>query len=565
MPALIPALKNISVANKLYLLLALTLVGMIVLSAQFLSDYRTALIDDRKAQTKSLVDVAVSTAKYYVEQEKAGLARADAQHAAINAIKTMRYDGNNYFWINDMHPNMVMHPMKPELDGTDISKNADPEGKTLFVEMVERVKADGSGFVSYMWPKPGAALPQPKISYVAGVPEWGWVIGSGIYVDDVNSAFYHEMLITLLSVFAIYIFFVLISSRVAADIKRPVVRMAALIDRLAKGKPADVIPEPRGDEIGVIAQAVTNLDETLKQARVAEAERRAAQHLAAEQADAMRVMIAAFDKTSRDFLARVTGSVEGLQTTAAMLSGIATQGSTQSSQLSEATQDVVESVQTAASATEEMSASVQEISAQIQKSNHVIGTAVDKALAADKLANDLSDASGRVTHVLELISGISNQINLLSLNATIEAARAGDAGKGFAVVAGEVKNLAHQTDESVQEINKIVEFIQTVSTEITRALADIRGAIDEVNHASSSIAAAIEEQSATTTEIAKSMQFVSRGAGALMQSVELVAESASLTGNASDDMQEATSQLNDDTRYLMGEVKSFLDGVAQRG
>ena len=88
-----------------------------------------------------------------------------------------------------MRPVMVMHPVKPELDGKDLSAIADPAGKKLFVEFVDTVKSSGAGFVAYQWPKPGAEQPVPKISYVKGFAPWGWVIGSGIYIDDVAAEF----------------------------------------------------------------------------------------------------------------------------------------------------------------------------------------------------------------------------------------------------------------------------------------------------------------------------------------------------------------------------------------
>ena len=117
------------------------------------------------------------------------LSREQAQQQAVAAVKALRYEGSEYFWINDMHPTMIMHPIKPELDGKDLSATADPNGKKLFVEFVDEVKRNGAGFVAYYWPKPGADRPVPKISYVKGFAPWGWVIGSGIYVDDVDAEF----------------------------------------------------------------------------------------------------------------------------------------------------------------------------------------------------------------------------------------------------------------------------------------------------------------------------------------------------------------------------------------
>ena len=116
-------------------------------------------------------------------------AQADAQHA----LAAMRYGDGDYFWINDMQPRMIMHPLKPEMNGRDLSDYKDPTGKKLFVEMAQVAQASGSGFVSYEWPKPGKDAPQPKLSYVAEFKPWGWVIGTGVYVDDLNELFFTQL------------------------------------------------------------------------------------------------------------------------------------------------------------------------------------------------------------------------------------------------------------------------------------------------------------------------------------------------------------------------------------
>ncbi|MDP2256531.1 MAG: cache domain-containing protein, partial [Polaromonas sp.] len=106
----------------------------------------------------------------------------------MQAIRGLRYSGTEYFWINDMQPRMLMHPINPALEGKDLSGNKDPTGKHLFVEFVTTVKASGAGFVPYMWAKPGNDQPVPKVSYVKGFAPWGWIIGSGVYVDTVEAA-----------------------------------------------------------------------------------------------------------------------------------------------------------------------------------------------------------------------------------------------------------------------------------------------------------------------------------------------------------------------------------------
>ena len=132
---------------------------------------RNNMYDEKYLKTRHLVEVAYSVVAHYADQvEKGLLSQKEAQSQAVKAVETLRYENNDYFWINDMTPRMIMHPMKPELNGQDLSGSKDPNGKPLFVEMVNVCRKDGAGFVDYMWPKPGVDKPQPKISYVNCFP-----------------------------------------------------------------------------------------------------------------------------------------------------------------------------------------------------------------------------------------------------------------------------------------------------------------------------------------------------------------------------------------------------------
>jgi len=106
---------------------------------------------------------------------------------ALVAIKEIRYGKSGYFWINDSNPTMLMHPIKPALDGKDLTAVKDPNGKHLFVEMskVSNASAEG-GLVKYVWAKPGKSTPQDKFSYVQRFAQWDWIIGTGVYVDDIE-------------------------------------------------------------------------------------------------------------------------------------------------------------------------------------------------------------------------------------------------------------------------------------------------------------------------------------------------------------------------------------------
>ncbi len=109
-----------------------------------------------------------------------------AREQAKQQLKALRYSGNEYFWINDFAGVMVMHPISPDLESKNLFEFKDPTGFRLFAAMVETAKSSGEGLVRYQWAKPGKSAPQPKFSYVKGFEPWGWIVGTGIYVDDLD-------------------------------------------------------------------------------------------------------------------------------------------------------------------------------------------------------------------------------------------------------------------------------------------------------------------------------------------------------------------------------------------
>jgi methyl-accepting chemotaxis protein len=182
-------MKHFRISVRLYALVGLALLTMAAVMTLGLFQEQDKLVAQRKAMLEAMNENAVTVFEAYYKQEQAGtLSQADAQARAIEAISAMRYQGNGYFWINDMHPKMVMHPIKPAMNGTDLTANKDPNGKHLFVEFANTVKAHGKGFVDYYWPKPGAEEPVLKYSHVAGFAPWGWVVGTGVYADDLAAA-----------------------------------------------------------------------------------------------------------------------------------------------------------------------------------------------------------------------------------------------------------------------------------------------------------------------------------------------------------------------------------------
>lgn len=179
------------IARRLGLLIVCALAGIVAITAIVLGSERSLIMEERKTSLRQNVESAHSLIAHFHAQAKAKAGKMpeeQAQQMARDSLRAMRYSGNEYFWINDMRPVIMMHPIRPELDGKDLSDNKDPTGMRLFVEFVNVVKAREAGFVLYLWPKPGSTAPVLKASYVKGFAPWGWLVGSGVYVDAVDSA-----------------------------------------------------------------------------------------------------------------------------------------------------------------------------------------------------------------------------------------------------------------------------------------------------------------------------------------------------------------------------------------
>lgn len=181
------------------------------------------IYQQRVTRVKDVVDVAISLLSEYHERAKKGeFSVEEAQKRAAQRIKNLRYSGKEYFWINDLQPKMIMHPYKPELEGKDLSDLKDPTGKRFVLEFVKICKERGSGFDTYMWPKHEGSKPVPKVSYVRLFEPWNWIIGSGVYIDDVHEALKTVVLIFIASGIGILIIGVLFFIYVRKGMLKPI-------------------------------------------------------------------------------------------------------------------------------------------------------------------------------------------------------------------------------------------------------------------------------------------------------------------------------------------------------
>jgi methyl-accepting chemotaxis protein len=553
-----------TVGRKIYALICLSFVGLLGITFLGSRELASSLIQQKQIELQHLGEVALGIVKEeHAAAQKGDVSAADAQKRAMARVAALRYGSNDYYWINDMHPKMVMHPIKPEMNGNDLSAYKDPNGKLLFVDFVDTVRKSGAGFVPYEWPKPGFEKPQPKLSYVVGFAPWNWVIGTGVYIDDVNAQTWASTRRSLIAAGLILLFALAVSILVARSITGPLRHMTVAMNDLASGNLAVEVPGVgRGDEVGEMAKAVEIFKGNAVARQALEAEQREAATRAASGRKAdMNKMANDFEAAVGLIVEAVSSASSQLEVSAGTLTTTAERAQQLTATVAAASEEASSNVQSVASATEEMASSVNEISRQVQASARMAVDAVGQARVTNDRVSELSKAATRIGDVVELINTIAGQTNLLALNATIEAARAGEAGRGFAVVASEVKALAEQTAKATGEIGQQISGIQAATQESVNAIQAISGTIEKLSEISSTIAAAVEEQGAATQEISRNVQQASMGTQQVSANITDVQRGASETGSASSQVLSAAQSLSGDSNRLKLEVGKFLDSV----
>ncbi len=552
------------ISFKLVLIVAIGLLGMAALVPIALSTMRAQMMADRQAKTQHMVDVGYGILAHYQKLESDGkLSREQAQAAAMAEIKSLRYDKVEYFWINDMVPKMIMHPIKPELDGKDLSGMKDPAGNALFLGFVNVVKQQGAGFYSYLWPKPGFEQPVPKISFVKGFAPWGWIIGTGIYLDDVDAVFRQTAMTFAWVCLAVFVLVLGCSLVIGRSVTRPLARITGLTERLASGDSAFEVPyTERHDEVGGLAKALAVFKDNASAVQQMHAEQEELKHKAdSEKRKAMADLAGQFEASVQAVVRDVFVEAREMQQAAQGMAETANKASERASVVADACQQASTNVQTVASAAGQLSSSISEISQRVAQAAQVADKAAADGQRTNETVEGLAAAAHKIGEVIDLINQIASQTNLLALNATIEAARAGEAGKGFAVVASEVKSLASQTAKATEEISAQITAIQTETQHVVGNIQNIRTTIMEVNEISSSIAAAVEEQGAATQAIARSVQDAASGTNQVSRNISGVTEATSQTGQVAGQVLQSSGRLTHKLQTLQDEVSAFVAGV----
>ncbi|WP_419736215.1 methyl-accepting chemotaxis protein [Pseudomonas sp. COR18] len=534
------SLRSVSISRRLWLILVLAVAMLLTQGLLMLKQTHDNLYQAKALKTQHVVQTASGILAYYQGLETAGtLSRDAAQKQALSVIRGLRYDQNDYFWINDLRPVMVMHPANPKLEGQDLSGIKDPDGYALFNEMVILAKAKGRGMIDYRWPKPGASAPVQKTSYVQLFEPWSWIIGSGVYIDDVQAEFYEQVRNASLVGLAIAVLVSVLVLLIGRSIVHPLRETVQAMANIASGE-----------------SDLTRTLDTHGQDEVTELARH----------------FNAFTSKLRGVVSQLQVSASELGQSSSDLGNSAIESQTRSQQQSQqmemvatAINEVTYGVQDVAKNAEQAASEVRDAEGQARQGQLNIDNSlqqIDQLSAtiaqAVEVIRTLAAESTQIGSVLEVIRAIAEQTNLLALNAAIEAARAGEQGRGFAVVADEVRLLAQRTQKSTAEIQAMIERLQNHSEAAVKVIGDssrvsqqtielaglageslnaISQALRNLNGLNASIASATLQQAHVVEEI---NQNVTEAAG-LSHTTALAAEQSSTD---SDRLKVLSEQLN---------------------
>lgn len=405
--------------------------------------------------------------------------RDEAQKLAAQAISKLRYSGSEYFWINDMQPVVVMHPIRPDLNGKNVGDLKDRNGLALFQAFVDQVAKHEQGFVPYLWPKPGKDQPVEKLSYLKGFKPWGWVVGSGIYIDDLRDAQLRRRYLVL-GVLAIALVIAAYAFITFYKVNKGGLDLVSRhLNELSDGDLRNKPNQPWGkDEPAILILELHKLYDSMYELI------RRVRHSARE----LNITAKEIASASTDLSARTEAAAASLEQQAASMEEIGSTVRSTAERAQSASQFSGENARVA------------------EQGGAVIGQVVHTM-------HDINQSSVKISDIIGVIDGIAFQTNILALNAAVEAARAGEAGRGFAVVAAEVRNLAKRSADAAREIKSLittsVEQVGTGTAVVEKAGATMRDVVanaKQINADLTEIATASREQAAGVEQVVQAIQ-----------------------------------------------------------
>ncbi|MGY3948695.1 chemotaxis protein [Aeromonas allosaccharophila] len=526
-------LGDITVNRKLMLLLSLALVGFIALLLISANALQRNLMSEREARLNAVLGQAMSQIQFLAST----LPAEQAQQEARKLLTNMRFDGNNYLFVIDENRTMLVHPIRPELVGQKMGEGGAATAGQFWFQMVDIAKGGKQGTLQYVWVGSSGETAD-KLSMVSGYQPWGWILGSGMLLQDIQQTIWAQYMKMGTATAIVILLMGLLGWRITHSIVSPLNQINQAMQRVAKGDLVVSIPVQGKDELGVVARCTNQgldairhalLEASLGARNVADAALRIA--TSAEQTNQAVT-------SQRDQLAQLATAMNQMSATISDVAGHA----------DNTARDTQAATGEAGLGNRDVHASVNGIQA--------LATEVEQAT---QQVNQLKEGVMQIGEVTAVISAISEQTNLLALNAAIEAARAGEQGRGFAVVADEVRQLASRTRQSTEEIQSTIAQLQqravtaASAMDASRKLAessvnqsqqagqDLTLIVNHIQHVSdmaTQIATAAEQQSMVAEDMNRNVSGINDSALEMSQSASQLAQESELLASLSRSLDE---------------------------
>jgi len=516
--------------------------------------YRKSLFNDFDTQAKSEVEMAVSMLQaIHDRQQKEGTSPEEARKQGADMLRSLKYGKDGYFWADTTEGVNVVLLGKP-VEGKSRMDSQDAKGKYLVREIIRNGMQPGGGFTDYWFPRAGETKPAPKRGYSLEFKPFGWVIGTGNYVDDLEAlvkkaadesmknlteSIYLIIGATVILMAIIAVVSIVVTKRLLLHIGTEPAHLEEITQQVAAGDLTYRFEQGRGG----IYEAMRRMVEQLR-----------------------KVM----DKVNKSSQEVASASVElnsNAEQTASASHEVVSQANTvatASEEMTATSMDIANNCHRAAESSNQASKTAQAGAAIVRSTVDGMTRIADKVRSSATVVEQLGTRSDQIGAIVATIEDIADQTNLLALNAAIEAARAGEQGRGFAVVADEVRALAERTARATREIGEMIKNIQGDTRQAVAAMEDgvkeveqgtaeasrsgqaleeILEKINEVTLQISQIATAAEEQTATTREISDNIQQIS-------DVVEMSAKSSLDMSQSSSNLSRLSVELQDMVRMF---------------